>query len=607
MTLVDRAGRVEGAHFLRGFVPSLGAIAREDGVLFRTRVSPGRRCAVRIVGEDGAVRLEAPMSLGPGDVHEVLVTRASPGDLYWLVVDGNPMPDPHARFLPRGVHGPAAVYRPRLELERGLGVVRPLRDQVIYEVHVGTFTPEGTYAAMEGKLGDLAKLGVTAIELMPLSTFPGTRGWGYDGVAHFAPHPAYGTPDDLRRLVDAAHGHGLSMLLDVVYNHFGPDGAYLGAFRDDVFRKDVKTPWGDAFDYRKETMREYLIESALYWLFEMRFDGLRLDAVHAIFDDGEPHVLAELRARLTGLEPAKLLIAEDDRNDPRVITALGVDGVWADDFHHQVHVALTRESDGYYAGYDGSPASIARTIARGFYYEGQPSPVTGKPRGAPADALSASAFVYCIQNHDQIGNRALGERLGRLTHPKAHAAATALLLFLPMTPLLFMGQEWHASTPFLYFTDHAPELGALVSKGRRAEFASFHAFSTQERRAAIPDPQDERTFLASKLDWSEREKPEHARALALHHALLTLRRTDPVLRATGRADLTVRSEGDVLVVERSLPDTGTRTLVVSFGDLPSPWPALAAPRSSHRVLLQSDDHDPEAEELPGYAFAILTR
>lgn len=608
MTVIDRAGRVEGARFLRSFEPHLGAHPDGDGVLFRARVSADRRSSVRIVEPSGRVRVEAPMSRLDDGVREVRVRDSAPGDRYWIVVDGNPMPDPYARFLPEGAHGPALVHRPSFAYQHGLGVVRPLRDHVLYEAHVGAFTPEGTYAAMAEKLGELARLGITAIELMPLSTFPGARGWGYDGVAHFAPHPAYGTLEDLRRLVDEAHGHGLSVLLDVVYNHFGPDGAYLCAHRDDVFRRDKKTPWGDAFDYGQRTMRDYLIESALYWLFEVRFDGLRLDAVHAIVDEGEPHVLAELRARLTELEPKKLLIAEDDRNDPRTVSALGMDAVWADDFHHQVHVALTGETDGYYEAYDGQPASIARTIERGFYYEGQPSAVTGKPRGAPADELPASAFVYCLQNHDQVGNRALGERLGRLTHERALAAATALLLFLPMTPLLFMGEEWSASAPFRYFTDHAPELGALVSRGRRAEFASFRAFATPERLASIPDPQDERTFLSSKLDWSERTEPAHARALALHHALLALRRMDPVLAATGRDELRARAEGRVLVVERALAGTGSRTLVVSFDDLPSPWPALSAPRPTLRALLASAGLDPSGdEELGGYAFAIFAR
>jgi maltooligosyltrehalose trehalohydrolase len=443
-------------------------------------------------------------------------------------------------------------------------VSRPLAEHVIYELHVGTFTPEGTYAGAAERLELLAELGVTTIELMPVAAFDGTRGWGYDGVAHYAPFAPYGTPDELRALVDRAHGLGLSVLLDVVYNHFGPSGNYLGAYDRRYFTREVASPWGDAPNFAFLPMRRYVVENALYWLAEFRFDGLRLDATHALFDSSPQHVLAELAEAVAGCRPKRLLAAEDERNEPSLVTRWGLDALWADDFHHATRVTLTRERDGYFGAYEPGAPTMARTIRRGWLYEGQQNPVGGKQRGASADELSAERFVYCIQNHDQIGNRALGDRLAHVVSLDAYLAVSVLLLFLPMTPLLFMGQEWAASSPFLYFTDHEAELGVRITEGRRREFAGFHAFSSEGSALEVPDPQAPATFTRSKLVWEERTDAAHARVLDTYRSALRLRREDVVLREPSRQRLLCEAAGNVLLVER-WRDDDRRLLLVNLG------------------------------------------
>jgi maltooligosyltrehalose trehalohydrolase len=427
---------------------------------------------------------------------------------------------------------------------------RALRDQVIYELHVGTFTEPGTFDAARLRLPALVELGVTTIELMPVAAFAGERGWGYDGVALFAPHAAYGTPDQLRELVDAAHGLGLGVLLDVVYNHFGPSGNYLGAYSSRHFSEEFSNAWGKAPNFSEPALRQLVLDNARYWLRDFAFDGLRLDATHAIIDASPQHILAELVAVARELSPAQLLIAEDDRNLAELVTVNGLDALWADDFHHQLRVTLSGERAGYYAAYDPSAQGVADVINRGWLYVGQPHPLSGKPRGTSPGALSAEALVYCIQNHDQIGNRALGDRLHAVAGYDAFRAASLLLLFLPATPLLFMGQEWGASTPFLYFTDHDAELGARVREGRRREFAAFPDFADETVRDRIPDPQSPATFEASKLRWSEREEPEHRATLELYRAAIALRRSDAVLSRSGRAELRAEAFGDLLLVYR---------------------------------------------------------
>jgi len=444
---------------------------------------------------------------------------------YSLYVDGRgPFPDPASRYQPEGVHGPSAIVDPasyQWSDQDWIGLA--LHDVVLYELHVGTFTPEGTYRAATKKLTYLKDLGITAVELMPLADFAGDRNWGYDGVAPFAPARCYGTPDDLRALVNEAHQLGLAVFLDVVYNHFGPDGAYQGVFSSHYFTKHHHTAWGDAinFDsYLCEPVRHYVIENALRWIYEYHLDGLRLDATDTIKDDSPRHILAELNAavlRASGELGRRIhVIAEDSVNRSLIVKpesrgGLGFSGVWADDFHHQMRRTLAGDLDGYFASVDGSVASIVKTIKRGWW------------RGtSDTTGINYFQFVYCIQNHDQIGNRALGDRLHHALDWAVYRAASALLLLLPQTPLLFMGQEWAANTPFLYFTDHHDELGRAVTEGRRKEFAGFTGFSQMQ----IPDPQAVETFRASKLRWEEQTSEPHAYMLRMYKSLLCLRRNE---------------------------------------------------------------------------------
>lgn len=581
---------------------SLGA--RTDGAAtrFALYATSARSCAVRLFDEGGGVLATLPMHpLGEG-LFELVTAEARAGSLYKFVLDERELPDPYARSLPQGVHGPARVEASRYAWRHGPGVHRPLGEQVIYELHVGTFTPEGTWRAAASRLPSLRELGLTTVELMPVAAFAGARGWGYDGVAPFAPFAPYGTPDELRALVDEAHGLGLGVLLDVVYNHLGPAGNYLPAYSPGYLTSGEGALWGDAPDCGRDPMRALVLDNAHYWLEEFRFDGLRIDAAHAIVDASSRHVLRDLVDMARSLPTGKTIIAEDDRNDPALVSATGLDGLWADDFHHAVRVTLTGESDGYYAAYEPGVESIARAINSGWIYQGQPNPLTGRPRGRPASGLDAPAFVYCIQNHDQVGNRALGERLTAAVSIDAWRMASALLLFLPMTPLIFMGQEWAASTPFLYFTDHDPELGAKVSAGRREEFKHFRAFADPLARERIPDPQDPETFERSRLRWEERDRGEHARTLRLYRELLALRRSDPVLRVSTREGLRAGVEGSVLRVIRAVGGA-ERVLLANFSDQRVELDPLRPDGSS--VLLSTGE--PGAEGLAPWSAVVLAR
>jgi maltooligosyltrehalose trehalohydrolase len=580
--------------------PLLGAAIEAEGARFGALATRAHRCAVRLFAPDGRAVATHPMRALGGGYFEAEVKGAGPGTLYKFVLDDRELPDPYARCLPHGVHGPAMVAPSKYVWRFGPGVHRPLGEQVFYELHVGTFTPQGTYAGAIEKLGELATLGIGAIELMPLAAFAGSRGWGYDGVALFAPFAPYGTPDDLRRLIDEAHGKGLSVFLDVVYNHLGPSGNYLGAYCPEYFTHEEKNAWGDAPNFGFAPMRRCVLDNARYWLTEFRFDGLRLDSIQNIVDRSPRHILRELADQVALLTPKKVLVAEDHRNDPAPITELGLDGMWIDDFHHQVRVTLTGERDGYFAAYERGPKGIARTINGGWLYEGQPYPPTGQPRGKSAGGLPASSFVYCIQNHDQVGNRALGDRLSSELSLDAFCAASMLLLCLPMTPLIFMGQEWAASSPFLYFTDHEPQLGRLVAEGRRREFAAFAAFRDPAARALIPDPQEKETFARSCLRWPERKEPQHARVLELHRRLLELRRTDPVLRDTRRENTVAEARKDVLFVRRA-SEGHVRWLVTNFSPSSVPLSELTElDRTSSLVLASSPA--PEGQ-LPGFTAA----
>ena len=501
------------------------------------------------------------------------------GARYKYRLDGGEcFPDPGSRSQPEGVHGASEVVDPSAFrwTDGGWTGIAP-EELIIYELHVGTFTPQGTFDALVEKLPELKALGITALELMPISEFPGERNWGYDGVYLYAPSHAYGGPAGLRRLVDAAHREGLAVLLDVVYNHFGPEGNYLPLFTSDrIFTERHHTPWGAAVNYDGEDsrpVRDFVIGNVLYWLGEYHIDGLRLDATHAIIDDSPVHLLRELSVRVQeslSAERRVVLIAEDDRNERRLVLpveggGVGLDAVWADDFHHQLRRLVAGDSEGYYANYSGTVEDLATTLRKGWFYEGQLSPGHGGRRGTSAEGLGPLRFVHCIQNHDQVGNRAFGERLNHEVDSPVYRAASALLLFSPYIPLLWMGQEWAASSPFQYFTDHPPELGKLVTQGRRKEFSHFSAFADPETRARIPDPQSAETFQRSKLNWDERDVPPHAGVLRLYRELLAMRQSEPALRERSRASYRVAALGESgIALRRSVADGGVLLLVASF-------------------------------------------
>ena len=571
----------------------LGARLVESGVRFTLFTTTAERCAVRLFDVENRVSRTTPLEpLGDG-YFAADVPGLGAGTRYKFLLDDRELPDPYARFLPDGVHGPAVVMASGYSFRHERPKVRPLSEQVIYELHVGTFTQEGTYDAAAERLAYLADLGVTLLEIMPLSSFPGSRGWGYDGVAHFAPFSGYGEPDALRRFIDEAHGHGLRVLLDVVYNHFGPAGNYLGAYSPRYFTADYQNAWGEAPRFADAPMRHFARANVLYWLHEFRFDGFRLDATHAIFDPSDEHVLVEVARVTRNSAPHALLIAEDERNDPACVTELGSDAIWADDFHHQLRVTLTGERDGYYGQYRPGVEDLARTIERGWLFEGQANPSGALPRGKNADELPAAAFVYCIQNHDQIGNRALGTRLNHELGLDAYRLASTLLLFLPMTPLLFMGQEWAASSPFLFFTDHDEELGAQITAGRRREFSAFASFSNEAKRALIPDPQTHSTFSRSRLIWDELERQPHASVLRSYRELLALRRSDPVLaRPCPRAQLAAQGSEQLLAVRRCAPELGqARVLLANFGPTPIPIAGLPWSDSFRSAVLRVGEGD----------------
>ncbi|CAN5718476.1 malto-oligosyltrehalose trehalohydrolase [soil metagenome] len=577
----------------------LGATALGKATTFAVWAPRAKTVELRIVDRASTTLATHPLTNDGGTWH-ARVEGVGAGTLYHFVVDGQTLPDPRAQFLPFGVHGPAEVRGPLAPLQNPIHEPRPLNEQILYELHVGTFTREGTFASAAEKIGEIAALGVTTIELMPVSAFDGTRGWGYDGVAFFAPFAGYGTPDDLRSFIDIAHGYGLAVLLDAVYNHLGPSGNYLSAFDPAYFTAAVDTGWGDAPDFSHGPMRALVIDSVRHWL-DYGFDGLRLDATHAIVDASEVHVVAEMTAIAAAMSPRRIVMVEDERNHSGVITEWHADAVWADDFHHTLHVALTGEHDGYYSAYTGSADEIAKTITRGWLYEGEIYAPTGKSRGGSAAIIEASRLVYCLQNHDQVGNRALGDRLGALVSAHAYDAVTMLLLFLPMTPLLFMGQEWRSTTPFFYFTDHAPELGAKISEGRRREFAHFSAFRDEGARSAIPDPQARVTFERSRLDIAEATLESHQATRELHRRAIALRREDAVLSQSHHRP-TATARGDVVVV-RQEEGPEARYLVVNFGKT-----AVSLPEHAKDAVLLASRDDAWADgKLASEAAVIFAR
>jgi maltooligosyltrehalose trehalohydrolase len=498
---------------------------------------------------------------------------------YRVSIDGSDgCPDPRSRWQPAGVHGPSRWIAHEFAWRDQGFRAPPLAGGLIYELHVGTFTPEGTYAAAAERLPALAELGVTHVELMPLATFPGRWGWGYDGVDLFAPHPAYGTPDELKAFVQSCHALGMAAVLDVVYNHLGPDGNYLGGFAP-YFTDRYRTPWGMAVNLDGQGsghVRGFLIDNACMWLRDYHFDGLRLDAVHALYDQSACHFLEELTGRVRGLElelgrPLSV-IAESDLNDPRVVQrpetgGYGLDAQWSDDFHHALHAALTGERSGYYADF-GGVSEIARALREGFVYADRFSPFRGRKHGRSLGDLPGFSLLGYLQNHDQIGNRARGERIAQLVTPARLRIGAALVFVSPFVPMLFQGEEWGASSPFPYFTDHQdPELAEAVRRGRTHEFEAFGWRPDQ-----VPDPQAESTFRSAVLDWSEREREPHAEILAWYRALSRLRASAPELRDGRRDRVEVRWEDERcwIWVRR-----GGVTMAANWGGQPVALPAPA--------------------------------
>ncbi|HEX8967143.1 MAG TPA: malto-oligosyltrehalose trehalohydrolase [Chloroflexota bacterium] len=555
----------------------MGATPTARGVRFSVWAPAARLLEVVLVESARAV----PLTLNSNGVWSAVVPEAGPGTRYQYRLDGRATrPDPYSRSQPEGVHGPSEVIDPHAFQWhdagwRGL----PIRGLVIYQAHVGTATPDGTLDALAAHLPRLKKLGVRAVQLLPVAEFPGQRNWGYDGVDLFAVSRNYGGPQALKRFVDAAHGLGLGVILDVVYNHFGPDGNYLRDYAVDYFTDRHQTPWGAAINYdgpRSEFVRKLVIDNARFWLCEYHADGLRLDAADVIFDASPRHLLAELSSAVHAAIPAGrdvVLIGEAAENNVRYIQPVedggyGLDAVYADDFHHSLRRYLAGDHDGYYADYVGTLTEVARCIEQGWLFEGQPTPRSGftRRRGTPARRQPAWQFVYALQNHDQIGNRAFGERLHHDTGLERFAAASVLLLFLPYTPMLFMGQEFAATTPFQFFTDHNPTLGQLVTDGRRKEFQTFSAFTDPARQALIPDPQAESTFTRSRLRLEEADEPPGRDIRALYQMLLDLRQTDPVLTDQSRERLTARALSTVVLAVRRWRADQERLLLVNFGD-----------------------------------------
>jgi maltooligosyltrehalose trehalohydrolase len=550
----------------------IGAEMRDDGVHFRVWAPEAR--SVEVVVEGGtATRLESEEK----GYFSAQVPGVRAGSRYrYRLNGGQPYPDPAARFQPDGPHGPSEVVDPasfQWSDSAWRGVALP--GQVIYELHLGTFTPEGTWQAAERELPELAQLGVTVIEVMPVNDFPGRWGWGYDGVDLYAPCRLYGKPDDMRRFVDRAHNLGLGVILDVVYNHLGPDGNYLGAFAKTYFSRQHKTDWGEAINYDgpdNGPVREFFVSNAGYWIEEYHLDGLRLDATQNIYDDSSDHILAAIgrRVREAAHGRSTIIVAE---NEPQLVKLIrspeqggyGLDGLWNDDYHHSARVALTGRAEAYYADYCGSAREFVSAVKYGFLYQGQRYAWQKRRRGTPSFGVAPPALVTFLQNHDQVANSGDGQRLNGLTSPGRLRALTALTLLAPGTPMLFQGQEFAASSPFQFFADHHPKLAEQVRKGRGEFLAQFPSLQSPEVRATFPNPGDPDTFRRCKLDFSERKK--HAQTYAMHKDLLRLRREDPVFRSQrpGGVDGAVFSESAFVI--RFFGAAGEdRLLLVNLGN-----------------------------------------
>jgi maltooligosyltrehalose trehalohydrolase len=600
------------------------------GVHFRVWAQNRRKVEVLLAGAPAF-----PLKPEEHGYFSGLVDAAGAGTRYRYRLDGGEaFPDPASRFQPEGPHGPSEVidpsrYRWKDESWRGLA----LPGQVLYEMHIGTFTLEGTWTAAARELAALADLGVTVVEVMPIGDFAGRFGWGYDGVALFAPTRLYGTPDDLRGFVDDAHGLGLAVILDVVYNHLGPDGNYLSQFANAYFTDRHQTDWGEALDFdgpQSGPVREFFVANAGYWIDEFHLDGLRLDATQNIYDRSKDHVLAAVtrRVRQAARGRSTIVVGENEPQDVTLIRppddgGYGLDALWNDDLHHSAMVALTGRSEAYYTDYRGSAQELLSALKHGFLYQGQHYTWQGQRRGTPTFGLPRTAFVSFLQNHDQVANSGRGQRCHEISSPGDLRALTALVLLGPGTPMLFQGQEFAASAPFLYFADHKADVAGLVRKGRRKFLQQFPSLADPAWNGRLPDPAAAATFQECKLDHAERTQGRHAEMLRLHGDLLTLRREDPVFQRQGAGGL----EGAVLAPEAFVArffglEGDDRLLFVNLGrDLrldPAPEPLLAPPVlrqwqlewSSESPLYGGPATPPVVEDrgrfrIPGHAAVVL--
>jgi maltooligosyltrehalose trehalohydrolase len=565
-------------------MPFGAALLPGGGTRFRLWAPSSARVELELTITGAAAPARRAMQSHADGWHELLAQDAAAGSRYRFIVQAGAnlmaVPDPASRFNPDGVHAPSCVIDPGAHAWQCLGWRgRAWPDAVLYELHVGAFTEQGTFMAAAGRLPWLAELGVTAVQLMPLAAFPGRRNWGYDGVLPYAPAACYGTPEELKAFIDTAHSLGVMVLLDVVYNHFGPEGNYLYAYCPQFFNHAERTPWGAAINFdgaHSRTVRDFFVHNALYWIEEYRFDGLRLDAVHALKDRSTPDIVCEIAHALQagpGAVRQVHLLLENNRNEARYLERdpagrpLIATAQWDDDVHHSLHVLTSGEADGYYSDYAASPLEkLGRSLAEGFAYQGEYSGFRARARGESSSQLPPAAFVSFLQNHDMVGNRALGDRLPLIADAALLRAAYACLLLAPEVPMLFMGEEFAASTPFLFFCDFGAGLALSVSEGRRREFKRFAAFADDAATARIPDPNAESTFICSRLRWDEVGSPPHRERLALIRELLQLRRRHlaPLLaNFTQRGHYAI--DGDVLGLEWRLADGTCWRLLAHFG------------------------------------------
>ena len=591
-----------------------GALPQGDGGTMFRLWSPG---ADRVELWLEEPKRAVPMPRDAGGWAEYVSREAPPGTRYRYRIDGEMLvPDPAARYQPGDVHGASEVVDPlAYGWCDGAWAGLPPERLVFYELHVGTFTPDGTFRGVADRLDHLASLGVTAIELMPVADFPGRWGWGYDGVLLFAPEASYGHPDDLKALVDGCHARGLAVFLDVVYNHFGPEGNYLHRYAPGFFTPRHRSLWGDGINYDgpgAEIVRSFMIHNALYWLEEFHLDGLRLDAVNAIVDDSAAHLLVELGRAVAdgpGRERPVHLVLENGANEARYLErAAGrrplYQAQWNDDAHHALHVLLTGESGGYYEDYQPPLPHLGRCLTEGFAFQGERSGYRDGLRGEPSGHLPPTSFVGFLQNHDQVGNRAMGERITALAQADAVRAATVVLLLAPALPLLFMGEEWAAPEPFLFFSDLGSDLGPSVAEGRRREFARFPEFASPAMQERIPDPQAATTRARSVLDWGRLAGLEHQAWLALHRTLLRVRAEAivPLLAAEPTPAASWKALGETAIEIAWKFPAGTLRLVANLGAAPvaHPGPGPDWGRRLHALLL------PEGAwlELPPWSAAF---